>query len=265
MCTFRTLRADEIDVRAQQVSEYGGKVSVTLLLYKDARVDMALLDEHFGIFGWQREHSFKDGRNYCRVSVRNPDTGEWIAKEDVGTESNTEAEKGQASDAFKRACVNLGIGRELYTSPIVKVHLNDKEFYKSGTSTRMSAWMSFSVKDIEYDGRRCISRLSIVDQNGNIRYEMGKKADAPKETPKEQPKEEGKDVRAVTMAHVGNKEHCLSLTKWFYSNGYVLCEKKEEYDVIAHMRLYYTISDEVAEAFVKKFNEFIDSIEDGRD
>ena len=132
MCSnvFRTLRADEIDVRVQEVKKSAqGKVYSMLLLYKDARVDMTLLDEKFTMYGWQREHFFKDGRNYCRVKVFNERTGEWIIKEDVGTPSYTEKDKGQASDAFKRACVNFGIGRELYTSPKLIVELAQGEWY----------------------------------------------------------------------------------------------------------------------------------------
>ena len=85
MCNhFRTLRADEIEVRVQQVKKNNaGKVFAQLLLYKDARVDMALLDEEFGIFGWQREHTFKDGKNYCRVSVYDKEHDVWVVKEDV--------------------------------------------------------------------------------------------------------------------------------------------------------------------------------------
>lgn len=115
---FRALTADEIDVRVAQVL---GKNGVLLLLYKDARVDQNILDERFGPFGWKREHQLIGDRLYCTVSVKDPETGEWVSKQDVGTESNTEKEKGQASDSFKRACFNWGIGRELYTGPVIKI------------------------------------------------------------------------------------------------------------------------------------------------
>lgn len=96
---FRKLYPHEIDVRVQQVANIGGKVKAVLLLYKNARVDMDLLDEQFGCLGWQREHNFKDGKNYCKVSVYDKDHSIWVSKEDVGTESNTEETKGEASDA----------------------------------------------------------------------------------------------------------------------------------------------------------------------
>lgn len=178
MCQFRTLRADEIDVRVQQVAKSSKGVFAMLLLYKDARVDMNLLDEQFGVFGWQREHSFKDGKNYCKVSVYNPDTRGWIAKEDVGVESNTEETKGQASDAFKRACVNLGIGRELYTSPKIVIQLTEGEFKEDGKDKfgkeryKMNSWIKFNVGNIDYNEHRAINTLTITDQRGNIRFQL---------------------------------------------------------------------------------------------
>ena len=99
---FRKLYADEIDCRVGTDNGTG----VSLLLYKDARVDMRLLDEVVGAFNWKREHELINGNLFCTVSIYNAETKEWVSKQDVGTESNTEKEKGQASDAFKRACFN---------------------------------------------------------------------------------------------------------------------------------------------------------------
>lgn len=145
---FRRLRADEIEVRVAQVADTG---SISLLLYKDARCDMNILDETVGSMYWKREHS-RDNAN-CTVSIYNTDIYEWISKEDTGTESYTEAEKGKASDSFKRACVNWGIGRELYTSPAIWIKKGDYEENKKG-----STYDRFKVKDIDYD------------TNGNIVY-----------------------------------------------------------------------------------------------
>ena len=137
---FRNLRADEIDARIAQIKPKG----VTLLLYKDARCDMNILDETFGAFGWERNHEVIDGRLYCTVKIKDPDSGEWISKQDVGTESYTEKEKGQASDSFKRACFNWGIGRELYTAPFIWVNA-DKVNIENGKT-----YDKFSVDKIEY-------------------------------------------------------------------------------------------------------------------
>lgn len=176
---FRTLYPHEIDVRVQQVANIGGKVKAVLLLYKNARVDMDLLDEQFGCLGWQREHNFKDGKNYCKVSVYDKDHSIWVSKEDVGTESNTEETKGEASDAFKRACVNLGIGRELYSAPQILVELGNKEYAEDGVTKngkpkyRANSWLKFRVSAITYNAERSIIGLSIADNNGNIRFTLG--------------------------------------------------------------------------------------------
>lgn len=178
MCSaniFRTLNSDEIDVRVQQVAERDGKARAILLLYKNARVDMDMLDEQFGCLGWQREHSFKDGKNYCTVSVYDATKQVWVAKEDVGVESNTEETKGEASDAFKRACVNLGIGRELYSAPQIIIDLNPKEWKINPNTNRaqINSWIKYRVAAITYNPERRIIGLSIVDANGNVRFTMG--------------------------------------------------------------------------------------------
>ena len=112
---FRDLKADEIDVRLATVKENG----VSLLLYKDARVDQNILDETYGAFGWQRDHKELKGNIYCGISIFDKEKGQWVTKWDCGKESFSEAEKGEASDSFKRAGFNWGIGRELYTSPFI--------------------------------------------------------------------------------------------------------------------------------------------------
>lgn len=157
---FRTLRADEIDCRVGTASDKG----CSLLLYKDARVDMNLLDEAFGPFGWTREHEVIDGDLYCTISVRDPETGIWTRKQDVGTESTTEKEKGRASDSFKRAAVNVGIGRELYTAPFIWVPA-DKCTIKPGKNGKMTCYDTFRVTRIEYDEARRICALEIVNDS----------------------------------------------------------------------------------------------------
>lgn len=127
---FRKLRSDEIDARISRVNNGG----VSVLLYIDARAAMKLFDETVGSFNWKDEYREMHGSVFCRISVKNPETGEWVAKEDVGSESNVEKEKGQVSDAFKRASVKWGIGRELYTAPDIfipaaKCNLNGNKCY----------------------------------------------------------------------------------------------------------------------------------------
>lgn len=148
---FRELRADEIDCRVQSVKQNG----LVLLLYKDARCDMNILDETVGALNWQRSHS-RDNAN-CIVSIWDDDKKQWISKEDTGTESNTEAQKGLCSDSFKRACVNWGLGRELYTAPFIwipaeKCNLNNGKCYDT-----------FYVEKIIYENGR-ITGLAIRNE-----------------------------------------------------------------------------------------------------
>lgn len=123
---FRDLTPEDIDVRVQSVKQNG----LVLLLYKNARVDMNILDETVGAENWQREHYECKGNLFCRVGINvnykdSSLSDKWVYKSDCGTESNTEAQKGEASDSFKRACFNWGIGRELYTSPFLWVKDTD--------------------------------------------------------------------------------------------------------------------------------------------
>lgn len=169
---IRLLSKEDIEVRVAQTLAGNNKVRVNLLLYKNARVDMKIMDELFTPMGWKRTHKLIGDRLYCCVEVYNPETKEWICKEDVGVESNTEAEKGQASDSFKRACVNWGIGRELYTAPKITIELNENEYTKDQNS-RIKVWADFSVKSIGYDSKtRTITSLEIQDKYGNVRFSM---------------------------------------------------------------------------------------------
>lgn len=157
---IRLLKANEIECRIGTAKEGKG---ISLLLYKDARVDMRILDEVFGFDGWEREHQLIDGKLFCTVRVWSEKRGCWISKQDVGTESNTEKEKGQVSDSFKRACFNLGIGRELYTSPFIWIPAS-KEYNK---------YEKFEVKEIGYNEDREINKLVIVDSKGKEAFRMG--------------------------------------------------------------------------------------------
>ncbi|HFD2028467.1 TPA: hypothetical protein ACF2C8_000183 [Clostridium perfringens] len=143
---FRTLKESEIDVRVATVTEKG----VSLLLYKDARCDMNILDEAVGPMNWQRSHT-RDNAN-CIVSIWDEDKKQWISKEDTGTESFTEKEKGQASDSFKRACFNWGIGRELYTSPFIWIAAKDCNIKPKGNG-KVTCMDRFKVKEIEYEDK----------------------------------------------------------------------------------------------------------------
>lgn len=166
---IRLLRADEIECRVSTVSEKG----LGLLLFKDARVDQRILDETFTPFGWRRTHQSIDGNLYCTVEIWDTDKKQWVAKQDVGTESYSEKEKGQASDSFKRACFNWGIGRELYTAPFIWVPGELVKIEKKGD--RLITKERFKVQAIAYNSRREISALSIINGRGQKVYALKEK------------------------------------------------------------------------------------------
>ena len=164
---FRDLRADEVDCRVSQISEKG----LSLLLYKDARCDMIILDETVGAMNWQRSHS-RDNAN-CTVSIWDDVKGQWISKEDVGTESNTEAVKGLASDSFKRACFNWGVGRELYTAPFIWIPAGNYSVY-TNKSGKPATNDKFILKELIIKDKKIIG-LSIYNASAkkNV-YTWGK-------------------------------------------------------------------------------------------
>lgn len=159
---FRTLRADEIECRPATINQNG----LSLLLYKDARVDQNILDETVGCLNWQRKHT-RDNAN-CIVSIWDAEKQQWIEKEDTGTESFTEKEKGLASDSFKRACFNFGIGRELYSAPFIWISAENCEI-KQGGNGKFTTYDKFIVEQILYDDNRNIAALSIKNAKTNKR------------------------------------------------------------------------------------------------
>ena len=169
---FRTLRASEIDVRVATINDRG----CSLLLYKDARVDQNILDETVGAENWQRSHAIVGENLYCTVSLWDEKKNMWISKQDVGTESNTEKEKGQASDSFKRACFNWGIGRELYTAPFIWIDATEGNVQLvDGKNGKKTTYDTFAVKAIGYDKSGTINKLEIINMKlHKVVFVMGK-------------------------------------------------------------------------------------------
>lgn len=175
---IRNLKSSEIELRVGTARKDG----CSLLLYKDARCDMRILDEVFGPMNWQRSHQLIDGNLYCSVSIKDSN-GEWVSKQDVGTESFTEKEKGQASDSFKRACFNWGIGRELYTAPFIWIKLNSNEVTEKNGKPQVN--VKFYVKSIDYSDSGDIKTLVIVDDKGVERFSYGVKKQATQPQPQQ--------------------------------------------------------------------------------
>ena len=164
---IRNLRADEIECRIGTITEKG----MTILLYKNARVDQAILDEVFGITGWQRSHCQIGGEIYCTVSIWDSEKCSWVNKQDVGSESEYEKVKGAASDSFKRACFNLGIGRELYTAPFIFIPASLLQMeVKNGKRVVKD---KFAVQKIEISKEKTIMELSLVNQKGQEVFSYG--------------------------------------------------------------------------------------------
>lgn len=181
---FRLLKANEIECRIAAVKKGSG---VALLLYKDARVDQNILDETVGSMNWQRHHS-RDNAN-CTVSIWDDAKKQWIEKEDTGKESYTEKEKGLASDSFKRACFNWGIGRELYSAPFIWVTdctiTDDNKCYDT-----------FYVDEIDYDENRNISHLVIRNKKTKkVVFKTG--GEDPAEPAEKEPAEKKTELKAT--------------------------------------------------------------------
>ena len=164
------LTVDEIDFRVQSINKGG---YATILAYKDARVDMQRLDDCVGALNWKREHT-RDNKN-CILSLWDEHKKQWISKEDTGTESMTEKDKGLASDSFKRAGFNWGIGRELYDYPIIQIKLESNEY--SEFNGKMKQSFNLKLKEWRWkseftDGK--ITYLGAIDNNNKVRYTYGK-------------------------------------------------------------------------------------------
>lgn len=210
------LTAQDVECRVQSVSKSkAGRVGAVLLIYKDARVDMRILDQVFGPGNWQRTHEVVNGNLFCNIDIWDDEKKCWIRKQDVGVESKTEAEKGQASDAFKRAGFNVGIGRELYTGPFIYVELADGEYFaeRQGQKEVFKCYSNtrFTVSQIGYNDRREINDLVVVDRNGTVRFTMNGRAQTPQpaqraqnntggQTTQEQPKTAQKPQNNATTS-----------------------------------------------------------------
>ena len=242
MNMFRKLRADEIECRIAQVKRDGSGLS--LLLYKDARCDQNILDEEVGPFNWKREHT-RDNRN-CIVSIWDAEKGQWISKEDTGTESNTEKEKGLASDSFKRACFNWGIGRELYTAPFIWIPA-DKCRIKEG-----KCYDRFTVHGIGYTGVE-ITGLEIMNQaTGKVCYRWGEIKEEAPEKPEAPDTGEPAEIRhdAPADVAVADKlpETTLTVGKAFETGMNEFMER-------------FSLTD--SQEALKKFNSMRESLQEG--
>lgn len=206
---FRDLLADEIDIRVQSVKadKDGNPKGVILLLYKNARCDMNILDETVGAENWQREHYECKGNLFCRVGIKCGDTYVW--KSDCGSESNTEAEKGEASDSFKRACFNWGIGRELYTSPFIWIPANlCKKIMPSGKDKygkpSFACGDKFGIAKIVIKDKKITELAVYAEVPSNICFTFGQTQAAPKRAA--QPKQPAAETQTKQPANTAPED-----------------------------------------------------------
>lgn len=192
MKQFRLLRPDEIECRVSQCNKTGA----ALLLYKTARTDADLLDETVGAARWENDFKLVDGVLYGGIGIDYDGNGNLIWKWDAGTESNTEAEKGRASDAFKRAGFKHGIGRELYSAP--RVWIASENCAKlTQNNGKWQCRDNFSVGDIKYDDDGKISYLAILAGRKTVFRWCKNENDAYTTADKESPAEEPPSVEAT--------------------------------------------------------------------
>lgn len=160
--SFRNLLAEEIECRVQQVKENG----LVLLLYKTARTDANLLDEVVGPCNWQNDFKVINNNLYCGIGIYDKDVSQWVWKWDCGTESNTEKEKGEASDSFKRAGFKWGIGRELYSAPFTWIKKENVDI--KAQNNKFSTFDKFEVEQIVYENKKIVA-LSIRNVTKGVR------------------------------------------------------------------------------------------------
>ena len=248
----RLLKADEIECRVSVINEKG----LSLLLYKDARVDQRILDETFGAFGWKRSHQCIDGNLYCTVEVFDKETMQWIAKQDVGTMGYTEKEKSQASDSFKRACFNWGIGRELYSAPFIWIPAGKATIQmKEGSNKEKRYYCNerFSVISIAYSNDREISALVINNDKGQIVYELKAEADMGRQKKEEQLKGKKEGIRQKSEPKKDgiSKEQMASLQAELKRTGVAMEAVQERYKITAPESMNEKTYKRVMEALAK--------------
>lgn len=222
---FRKLKANEIDVRVGRVINTDKFQGCSLLLYKDARVDMNILDETVGAMNWQREHYEVKGNLFCRVGIFGASDSEpcrWVFKADCGTESNTEKEKGESSDSFKRACVNWGIGRELYSESLKNIMVKCELVETKKDVWKVKNGIDWKVKEIGYIDNE-VSKLVIVQttygKDETVVYSLGVKTGNTSSNKTEDKKETKVEPKVEVMTLEKAKEITFEVKGVVYKVG----------------------------------------------
>ena len=193
MKSFRFLNPDEVEVRPNKTTDK----TIQLLLYQDARCAMNILDSTLGPMAWQREYYEAGGLLFCKIGIYDSEKNQWIWKGDTGSKSNIEEDKGLASDAFKRAAVAWGIGRELYTTPRIIIDLSEKDFFNG------KVCQTFHVGEMEVN-EGVITKLTILDKWDKVRFSFTSNKE-------ESTIVETKEPASVASNNEAIKEFCSSM------------------------------------------------------
>ena len=219
---MRKLKVDEIDFRVGTIGKSANGAYCTLLAYKDARVDMAVLDETFGQGMWQNEYK-RDSKGVlqCGIAVHYENIG-WVWKWSNGTESNTEKEKGEYSDAFKRAGFMWGIGRELYDVPTLFVNLKDGEYFEKDGRVKQST----KFKPNEWNWEITDEHVKATDASGQrVFAKFGRGAT---QTPQTQPKPTPKSQRIIVTE---GDENYLAIVKGVSTGQRTLQQALDKFNI----------------------------------
>lgn len=111
----------ELQWRVSRVDNKNAPMTkANMVAYIDARDVQERLDKYC-IYGWTNEYYEHKGNLFCRIGIRFSEGGEFEFRSDVGKPSNTDKEKGESSDAFKRAAVMWGVNRDAYKVGEIKI------------------------------------------------------------------------------------------------------------------------------------------------
>lgn len=178
---FPALDAEDIEVKLNPGTQETG---FEVVLYKSGTIDAIMLDRVFGPMGWKKSNETilrpdNTEKLTCTISVWNDKSGEWISKDGVGTNTDWEAEKGQETDAMKRAGFQWGIGRELkYHMPKLFFPYDGcKSCFEYGEDAQNRPLFitrdKFIVEQVIYDDEESVSRriaaISIRNVTNNTR------------------------------------------------------------------------------------------------
>ena len=238
--TFRYLRPDEVEIRPAEVRNN----KTTLLLYQDARCAMNILDETVGSLGWQKEYYEAKGLLMCKIGIFSD--GAWLWKSDTGSESNIEADKGLASDAFKRAAVSWGIARELYTAPRVVVQLGESDLYNGKLA------QTFSVKEMDVENGT-ITKLVITDRRGVERFRWPYSQTEPVAQPQQAPRQKKK--QEITLEMMGDSITINSLLGWVFKR-YEESKYNPSFSVETLLRANYEVGDKAMKYFLEIYEPY---------